>query len=71
MHLPGIYSYKMDYPRMFLWNPAYSRVSHEAFPHPSAPGRSHDDEDNRVAVTLMRKSMEAAFPARTDAGVRT
>jgi ubiquinone/menaquinone biosynthesis C-methylase UbiE len=54
-HEEGMYSYKMDYSKLFSWNPAYRMTKEHKQPH---PGYEHEDtSDNRVAVHLLRKQM--------------
>ncbi len=60
-HRPDLYSYKMDYAQMFLWNPIYRRVLEKRTPH---PGTDPDDLDNRIAVSLLRRDPETAYPDR-------
>jgi ubiquinone/menaquinone biosynthesis C-methylase UbiE len=58
LHRPGLYSYKMDYARMFDWHPAYALHSvRRAEPNGQPAG-----PDDRIAVTVLRKSMRDAFP---------
>lgn len=58
-HRSGLYSYKMEYSRMFLWHPSYQLLSrcycelHEPFTF--AP-------DEAVSVDLLRKDSTNAFP---------
>ena len=52
-HLTGLYSYKMDYRKMFDWHPDYTCFSHEINPH-EEPGFI-DDSDEWVATSIMRK----------------
>ena len=64
-HRPGLASYKMDHARLFDWSPAYSVLSREVFPHPTADGSPPETwtDDDLVAVTLLRKDLEAGWPA--------
>ncbi len=63
-HRPGVFSYKMDYAQMFLWNPSYRRVLEKQALH---PGAEENDLDSRTAVSLLRCDAETAFPdALTD-----
>jgi SAM-dependent methyltransferase len=59
-HKEGLFSYKMDYSRLFDWNPAYTRIHHVVFAHPGAP--DVDDPDWRLAVTVLRKCLKTAYP---------
>lgn len=59
-HEEGMYSYKMDYSALFTWNPSYKIVHKHAQPH---PGYEDDDtEDNRVAVHVLHKDTQSAWP---------
>ena len=58
-HRPDVYSYKMNYAQMFLWNPIYRRILEKRTPH---PGADPDDLDNRIAVSLLCRDPETAFP---------
>jgi SAM-dependent methyltransferase len=58
-HHAGLNSYKMDYSRLFLANPAYSLLEKVSFTH-------HDlhwsaDPQERVGLWLCRKSVESAY----------
>lgn len=58
-HADGIHSIKLDYSRLFSWNPLYQRVIHEIKPYPAAAGaRAPDDQ---VAVTVLRRRPEPAW----------
>jgi SAM-dependent methyltransferase len=52
-HKSGIYSYKMDYRKLFDWHPAYTCFAHEVNHH----GRHQvtDDFQEWVATSLLRK----------------
>ena len=54
-HHPAITTYKMDHAQMFLWNPAYTLVSHRVF---DATG----DVNNWVGVSVLAKALTPAFP---------
>lgn len=58
-HAPGLYSYKMDYSRIFTWNPAYQVVASVVKPD---SGSSSMAPDERVGAVLMRKSLADAWP---------
>lgn len=51
-HQAGVFSHKMDYSRLWSWNPAYVVWQHEVTSH---PGKSPDDADERLAVTVLKK----------------
>lgn len=59
-HHPGMYSYKMDYSRLFSWNPNYSTVfqyvhDHKEFTIGAPP-------DDRISVTVLHKDSRQAYP---------
>lgn len=58
-HRPGYYCYKMDYAALFTWNPAYRVVSHRLMSHEGGAPQGMDD---RVGVTVLRKSLDGAYP---------
>jgi SAM-dependent methyltransferase len=53
-HRPGIFSYKMDYRKLFDWHPNFTCFSH----HVSAHGeKNFTDESNEwVAISVLRKN---------------
>lgn len=51
-HHAGLYAYKMNYARMFTWNPAYVERSQRVF----------NESDRQTAVTVLRKDAQAAYP---------
>ena len=57
-HRAGMYSYKMDYARMFTWHPSYQRHALRR----AERGRQPASPDDRIAVTVLRKSLREAFP---------
>ncbi len=56
-HADGCHSYKMDYRRMFLWNPAYRCLYHETIGEPPALGSG----DSRLAVSVLRRQQRGAY----------
>lgn len=60
-HTEGVYSYKMDYGKMFEWNPAYNLVYRKIFSH-EAIESGIVPPDSRVGVTVLAKDMENAYP---------
>jgi len=58
-HHPGLYSYKMNYSQMFLWNPAYNLKYQKTFFHPPMKEGTADD---LVSVMICEKNTEWAFP---------
>ncbi len=59
-HEEGIYSYKMDYSKMFSWNPEYSEIYNKVFTHSGINDINNPDE--RIAVTVLSKNVESAYP---------
>jgi SAM-dependent methyltransferase len=55
-HRPGLFSYKMDYGRIFDWNPAYRREHQMTLSDPSKATPAA-----REAVIILRKSEAAAY----------
>ena len=51
-HYAGVHSYKMDYAKLWLSNPAYSVVRRER----------HGLDDDKTCVTIMKKNLTAAWP---------
>lgn len=49
-HQPGVFSYKMDYSRLWSWHPSYALQSQETFSHDDT-----DDPDARLGVTVLKK----------------
>lgn len=56
-HAAACETYKMDYRRMFLWNPAYRCLYHETVGEAPEPGRG----DSRLAVSLLRREQHGAY----------
>lgn len=59
-HKEGIYSYKMDYSKLFSCNPAYNEIFNLVFSHTGFAERIKPDE--KVAVTILNKSEGFAYP---------
>lgn len=59
-HREGISSFKMDYPRMFTWNPAYFSYYRNVFAHQGT--RFVDDPNEWTMVEILRKNNSLAFP---------
>jgi len=59
-HREGIFSYKMKYANMFIWNPVYTQMYHESFSH-DGTGYSNNP-DKRISVDVLRKNMDYAYP---------
>lgn len=60
-HFPGLTSFKMDYSRLFIANPAYVLVDKLATSHTT--GQWEPDPQERVALTLCRKNLRYAYKA--------
>lgn len=58
-HYEGLYSYKMNYSKMFSWNPEYLLKYHNVFPHPPLEDGTTDDY---VSVLILQKNSEWAYP---------
>ena len=56
--IPGRYSYKMNYPAMFDWNPAYRPVYRELVPYPGSPS---DHGGDGLAVTILQRDPKHAY----------
>ena len=54
-HREGLYSYKMDYRKLFDWHPAYTCFSH-LIQHHQKPVFT-DSSDDWVATSLLRKNL--------------
>ena len=52
-HLKGVFSYKMDYRRLFDWHPSYQNFSHEVTHH--SENVFTDEPQEWVAVSILRK----------------
>ncbi len=59
-HAEGVNSYKMDYSKMFSWNPTYYEIYSKVFTHSGFEQRSVPDE--RVGITILSKNHAAAYP---------
>ncbi|WP_199608982.1 class I SAM-dependent methyltransferase [Flocculibacter collagenilyticus] len=59
-HCDNIYSYKMDYSKLFSWNPAYTLLSSNITSHSGLALRVQPDE--RISINLLYKSIENAYP---------
>ena len=55
-HRPGLFSYKMDYRMLFLWNPWYTTFSHKVRHH--SEHNYTDDPKEWVATSVLRKNFE-------------
>ncbi len=59
-HLSGLYSYKMDYSKMFSWNPVYSEVANIVYSHSGFKDR--DIPNEKIATIVLRKNRQYAYP---------
>lgn len=57
-HLEGVYSFKMDYSRLFSWHPAYRCEYFKLFPH---HGGSMNNPDDRMSLVALRKDLGNAY----------
>ena len=55
-HKAGVYSYKMDYRKLFDWNPDYTVFSHRVTYH---YGGYTDDRQEWVATSVIRKNRQS------------
>lgn len=58
-HLPGLNSYKMDYSRLYLANPAYSLIEKLSFSHSDLQWSA--DPQERLGLWICRKNMQSAY----------
>ena len=61
-HKEGIYSFKMDYSKMFSWNASYSMIFNTLFSHSESAKKNLPDE--RVSVTILHKNEAFAYPVQ-------
>lgn len=59
-HREGIFSYKMKYVNMFIWNPAYTQIYHESFS--SEGGALGNNPDERISINVLLKNIDYAYP---------
>lgn len=59
-HRYDIYSFKMDYSRMFKWNPYYTEIANVVFSHSGFKNR--DVPDEKICITALRKVEQYAYP---------
>lgn len=57
-HLDGVVSHKMEFPRMFTWQPAYTLAEKIVC------GEANCSLDDRIAHSVVIKCPDGAFPAR-------
>jgi len=56
----GVYSYKMNYSKLFSWNPTYNEINNTVFSHSGFSKRHIPNE--KVALTILNKREEFAYP---------
>jgi ubiquinone/menaquinone biosynthesis C-methylase UbiE len=59
VHCEGMFSYKMDYANMFLWNPAYTQIARVVYSHAGYALR--DVPNERIATTVLKKNTAYAY----------
>lgn len=59
-HTEGIFSYKMNYSKMFSWNPSYNEIFNKVFTHYGFIRRNIPNE--RVNLIILNKNEEFAYP---------
>ncbi len=59
-HYPGLFSYKMNYANIFLWNPAYFMASQIIFNHSGTTDMN--EPDDRLSVSILYKCGQLAYP---------
>lgn len=63
IYCKNVFSYKMDYSKMFKWNPLYHEIYKVVFTHSGYPLREIPNE--RIFVTILRKNEKYAYPLET------
>lgn len=63
-HKKGVFAYKMDYTKMFTWNPIYSMISTTISSH--SMERVVKDKDERICVSTLIKSNNDAYMAKPE-----
>jgi ubiquinone/menaquinone biosynthesis C-methylase UbiE len=58
-HCEGLHSYKMNYGKMFTWNPAYTEVASQM--HNSGSYDFKGTPDNKVATIVLHKNTAFAY----------
>lgn len=59
-HYDGLRSYKMDYAKLWLANPAYSLVRQQVYD--AEPHSEFQGDDNKYAVSILKKDIAGGFP---------
>lgn len=60
IHFDNIYSFKMDYSRMFLWNPNYYEIYKKVFTHDK--NLSLEIPNERINISILKKNEIYAYP---------
>lgn len=60
-HKPGLFSYKMNYADMFLWNPEYS-LEYQEIDQLAGTQQRVISPDTRFGLTVLRKQTQLAYP---------
>lgn len=58
-HKPGVFAHKMDFSKLFTWNPAYRLINRRYTEHGS---NFSYDENESICLDFIRKDREKAFP---------
>lgn len=59
-HYQDVYSYKMDYSRLFSWSPSYQVLANVVYSHHGFKDRTIPDE--KVATVILQKNSKYAYP---------
>ena len=59
-HREGMFVYKMDYSKMFSWNPGYQEIHNVVFTHGGFVNKNIPDE--KLAMTILSKDSKYAYP---------
>lgn len=60
VHLDWIKSYKMDYSKLFLWNPNYFLSKKDVYSH--TKDWNFNDPNERISLNILRKNLNFAYP---------
>ncbi|MGR6874894.1 class I SAM-dependent methyltransferase [Pseudomonas sp. HK3] len=63
-HLNGIHSYKMDYMKMFTWNPIYQIISNTITDHDN--NKVVVDKNERISLCSLRKSIKDSYSEKPE-----
>lgn len=59
LHYENVFSYKMDYSKMFKWNPAYTEIANLVFSHSGFKFR--DIPNEKISIIVLRKNEQYAY----------